>query len=111
MARKEIKTYQITDDLTGESLNEDEAVTLAFSYGGTSYEIDLSKKNADKLDTFIAPYIDAARKVRAPKASPSKKSGIEGRPGLRAWAKENGFKVSDRGRVSQEAQDAYDAAH
>ena len=30
---------------------------------------------------------------------------------VRAWARENGHKVSDRGRVSQEVLDAYKAAN
>ena len=30
---------------------------------------------------------------------------------LFAWAKENGYDVPDRGRVSAEVREAYDAAH
>jgi hypothetical protein len=30
---------------------------------------------------------------------------------VRAWAKENGFEVSERGRISAEIREAYDAAH
>jgi hypothetical protein len=30
---------------------------------------------------------------------------------IRAWARDNGFKVPDRGRVSAEVREAYAAAH
>ena len=30
---------------------------------------------------------------------------------VRAWAKDNGFEVSERGRISQKVTDAYSAAH
>ena len=30
---------------------------------------------------------------------------------VRAWARENGYQISDRGRVSGEVRAAYEAAH
>jgi hypothetical protein len=30
---------------------------------------------------------------------------------VRDWARANGFKVTDRGRVAREVQEAFDAAH
>ena len=42
---------------------------------------------------------------RAP--STSKHSARE----VRDWARGNGFKVTDRGRVAREVQEAFDAAH
>ncbi|MFJ8026043.1 histone-like nucleoid-structuring protein Lsr2 [Streptomyces sp. NPDC096311] len=30
---------------------------------------------------------------------------------VRAWARENGYEVNDRGRVPREIQDAFDASH
>ena len=30
---------------------------------------------------------------------------------IREWARKNGYKVSDRGRISSEVQAAYDKAH
>lgn len=114
MARQ-TKTYDVvTDDLTGEEVPEDEAQNIQFSYGGNSYEIDLSKKNAKKLDDFLATYIDAARKVR-PTPTGKKRSLIgdlnEGRKFNRAevaeWAKANGYEVAERGRIPAAVTDAY----
>lgn len=113
MARKEIKSYVVTDDLTGEEIPEDDAVSLQFTYGGQAYEIDLSSRNAKKLDDFIAPYIDKARRVRSSGGSTSRRSSGPTRDlnAVREWAKKAGHKVSDRGRIAQPILDEYDASH
>lgn len=113
MARKEQITYTYTDDLTGEELTEDEVSTISFSYGGIDYSIDLSSKNAKKLDDFLAPYQDAATRVRksgaAKAAAPGKKKKELGP--VRTWAAENGYDINAKGRVPKAVLDAYDAAH
>ncbi|MDF2562334.1 MAG: hypothetical protein K0R99_3780 [Microbacterium sp.] len=114
MARKTRTVYDITDDLTGETLSEDEAVNIEFSYGGRSYSIDLSKKNADKFDDVIKPYLDAATPQRGTATSKPGKNNSGKRTDLdavRAWASSNGYEVSSRGRVAKTILDAYDAAH
>lgn len=114
MARKEIKSYIVTDDLTGEEIPEDEAVSLQFSYGGQAYEIDLSKRNAQKLGDFIAPYIDKARRVRETQKRRNQVvdfSQARDLDAIRTWARENSYTVSDRGRIAKPVLDAYDAAH
>ena len=49
------------DDLDG---SEAEG-TIRFGIDGREYEIDLSKKNADKLSRAVQPFIDKARKAGA----------------------------------------------
>ena len=39
------------------------------------------------------------------------RSGAGSANEIRAWARENGFEVSDRGRVRDEVRTAYEAAH
>ncbi|MEO2133196.1 Lsr2 family protein [Microbacterium sp.] len=115
VARKEIKTYIVTDDLTGEEIPEDEAVSIQFSYGGQAYEIDLSKRNAKKLDDFLAQYIDKARRLRSSSLPAARRSSSAPKKydldAVRNWARTNGHTVSDRGRVAQTILDAYEAAH
>lgn len=116
MAKKVITQTRIIDDLTGEEVPEDEAVSLTFSYGGSDYEIDLSKRNAQALDDFMAKYIDAARKVRKGGGTGRNLLGgpATGRKFDRAkvaeWAKQNGYEVAERGRIKQDILDAYVAA-
>ncbi len=108
MAKKVVTTTEFIDDLDGGSA----AGTVAFSFDGTNYEIDLSKKNKTAMEKAFKPYIEHARKPRAARrAQPKAAARRQNLPAIRAWAKESGFEVSDRGRVSQEIIDAYTAAH
>ena len=102
----------LTDDIDGGEADE----TVQFALDGVSYEIDLSEANADTLREALAPYVDAARRVGG---RASRRSGAKVRPvaervdmsNVRAWARENGYQISDRGRVSSEVRAAYEAAH
>ena len=102
-------TIVLEDDLDGSSADE----TVTFALDGTTYEIDLNAKNAGKLRDALAPYVGHARKAgrrasgRSTARSGSKRDVTE----VREWARANGHKVSDRGRISAEVQAAYDKAH
>jgi hypothetical protein len=103
MARKTVVT--LTDDLDGSEASK----TVTFAVDGASYELDLSDKNAAKFEKALAPFVAAGRKVRngqQRRKSPS--SGVDV-PAVRAWAKANGYEVSNRGRVSAEIVAAYNA--
>jgi Lsr2 len=103
----------LTDDLDGSEADE----TVTFALDGVTYEIDLSEGNAEALREALAAYAQAARRTggRATRRSATPKP----RPAdervdlsdLRSWARDNGFQVSDRGRVSGEVRAAYEAAH
>jgi hypothetical protein len=107
-------TVTIYDDLD----NSEGASTVSFAYRGTSYEIDLGEKNQAALDKALAKFIAVARKKdgRAPASGSRARSNArtKGRTDLtavRTWAHEQGYQVSDRGRIPGEVQEAYDAAH
>ncbi len=100
----------VIDDLDGKELPEGKGQTVTFSLDGVSYEIDLSKKNADALRKDVKKYTDAARRVsrsagRRTTASRKDSSGI------REWAKRNGHTVSERGRIPASVVQAYEAAN
>ncbi len=103
----------LVDDLDGGEASE----TVEFGLDGTSYEIDLSRENAQKLRDSLASYIGEARRSSSRRRggrtrSSARSSGVAGSaPEIREWARSNGFTVSDRGRVSAEIRKAYDAAH
>ena len=102
----------VTDDIDGSA----NAETLTFGYSGATYEIDLSKKNGAALDKLLKPYIDAARKVSGNNKRSAAKRTIRRSAKLdlgavRAWATENGFSVAERGRISADVIEAYNAAH
>jgi hypothetical protein len=111
MARKVETIVTMTDDLDGSKADR----TLLFGVDGTSYEIDLSKKNATAFEKALAPYVAAGRKVKATRGRRGATATSTGRrPDLgqvREWARANGHQVSDRGRIPATVLDAYDAAH
>ncbi|MFK5582167.1 histone-like nucleoid-structuring protein Lsr2 [Serinicoccus sp. LYQ131] len=110
MAQRVITQY--VSDLSGEELGAD-GKTVKFAYLGAEYEIDLSQAEADEFGKTLSTYLQAARRVGGRKQSGSANGSRASRDDLanvRAWAKEQGHKVSVRGRIAQDVIDAYDAA-
>jgi hypothetical protein len=105
MAQK-IQTLFIDDIDGGEAEG-----TVRFGLDGTEYEIDLSSKHDGELRSALRKYIDHARKV----SGPSRKTAIgRGRKpsavdtvAVRAWARDNGYDIKDRGRVPAELVTKY----
>jgi len=89
--------------------------TVSFSLDGVSYEIDLTSGNAAKLRDDLAVWIGHAERTGGRRSSGRTTSKGSGRKpdlgAVRAWARDNGHQVSDRGRISAEVQSAYDKAH
>ncbi|MGY4969595.1 histone-like nucleoid-structuring protein Lsr2 [Streptomyces nigrescens] len=107
MAQKIVTIY--TDDLTGEESSE--AATHTIALDGVTYEIDLGPDSYDKLLEAVGPFLQAGRKTgRARKPRLAAVSGDDTAV-IRAWAKENGYPVNDRGRVPADIREAYQKAH
>lgn len=118
MARK--TTIVLEDDLTGRVLEEGHGETVTFALDGQTYEIDLSGDNAGQLRADLGRYVEAARKTSASRSGTSRRrggtggsaaSGRKDTGAIRAWARENGHEVSERGRVPSSVIEAYDASH
>jgi len=106
--------HVLVDDLDGGDADE----TVKFGLDGIQYEIDLSKKNANKMRDLLSPYLSAGTKVgRGGLVAGGRGGGRSGRGGaavdrdqnkaIREWAQSKGHKVSDRGRIRQEIVDLY----
>ncbi|MCK0113711.1 Lsr2 family protein [Ornithinimicrobium sp. F0845] len=103
----------LVDDLSGGEATE----TVEFALDGVTYEVDLSDANAAKLREEFAQWIGVAR--RSGGRRQTRRSGRGGSAAasrdelarIREWGRDNGYKVSDRGRVSKDLQEAYAAAH
>src|SRR5207248_3590117 len=106
---------EMVDDLDGGVASQ----TVPFSLDGVSYEIDLSNANADELRDALARYVSASRRVGGRKirlaagqsadisASTVTSADRERSRAIRAWAVENGFTGSVRGRIAAEIVQAY----
>jgi hypothetical protein len=116
MAQKHI--VQLIDDLDQGEADE----TVSFALDGTNYEIDLSGKNASRLRDALAEFVANAR--RAPRSGPARSGSSRSvgsarrRPArqdreqtqaIRDWARRNGYKVGDKGRIPGDILDAYNA--
>lgn len=114
MARRIV--HQLVDDIDGTVLEVGEGETVHFSLNGASYEIDLNTAHAEELRKAFEPYISAGR--RAGSSGAVRSAAPRKRPGrnpevaaIRAWAKDNGYTLSERGRIPAPVVEAYNAAH
>jgi hypothetical protein len=123
MAREMIE--KLIDDLDG----SDAVETVTFAIDGTSYEIDLSQKNAAAFRKSLDRYISAARRQGGPPSASRRRSrkptGQAAKPKptgktskqkrgydlvrLRKWAGANGVEVPSRGRIPQSVVERYKA--
>ena len=101
-------TVVLEDDLAGGPAEQ----TVRFAFEGTDYEIDLNAKNAAAFHKQLAPYLEHAR--RAERAQPrrgGRTAANRQRSGdIRAWAKQHGLAVSERGRIPADVLERYHAA-
>jgi nucleoid-associated protein Lsr2 len=99
-------TVALEDDLDGGPADE----TVRFGVGGTQYEIDLSKKNARAFRKQLAPSVEHARKAGRGQRRSRTSSSRQRSGDIRAWAKDQGIAVSDRGRIPAGVVEQYEAA-
>lgn len=107
MAQK-VQTLYI-DDIDG---SEAEG-TVRFNLDGTDYEIDLNAAHSESLRSSLQTYIAHARKVggtrRVAQSGRRGTSAID-TTAVRAWAKEQGIDIKERGRVPANVVEQYRAA-
>jgi hypothetical protein len=101
-------TVALEDDLDGGPADE----TVRFGIGGTDYEIDLSRRHAATFRRQLAPFIEHARKAgRGARRRPGRTASSRERSAdIRAWAKDQGIAVSERGRIPASVVEQYEAA-
>jgi hypothetical protein len=110
MARK------ITTTVVCDLPHDDEVVskeTVSFSFEGTAYEIDVCTAHAKELHDKFGAYTGNARRAgsstrrRRARSGPGRERSAE----IRAWARDKGHKVSERGRIPATIISEYEAAH
>ncbi|WP_144120699.1 histone-like nucleoid-structuring protein Lsr2 [Catellatospora sichuanensis] len=115
MARETIVLYK--DDLNG----DEGAKTIKFGLDGVAYEIDLGEKNEAKLRKVLAEFVGVATRIgryhtgsaggKSTAEPVGDKRSKEQQQAIRDWAKQQGYSVSDRGRIAGDVVAAFDAAH
>lgn len=107
MARR-VQTF-LVDDIDGGDATE----TVTFALDGVSYEIDLSESNANALREALSTYVASARRAGRRAKAGGRGRGAPSRnqetAAIREWARERGFKISDRGRIPADILAKYEA--
>ena len=108
MAQK-IQTLFIDDIDGGEAEG-----TVRFGLDGAEYEIDLNAKHNQELRTTLGTYVAHARKLGGPARRTTPRGGRKPSSAdtvtVRAWARENGYDIKNRGRVPADLIAKYQAA-
>lgn len=112
MAQRTI--VELVDDLDGTEASE----SVSFGLDGVEYTIDLSEGNAKKLRDGLANFVEKAQRVggRKQRGAGAKTSVHAGgdraqNQAIREWARSQGEKISDRGRIPAELVTKFQAAH
>lgn len=101
MATKTV--VSVVDDIDG----SENAETVNFAFGGSTYEIDLAPKNRDALKEALSPFIAAAHSTARGRGRSSASRADDDAAAVRAWAAENGIHVSERGRIPRHVREQY----
>ena len=111
VAQKVSVTYAC--DYDQKEIPPDQHRVRRFSFDGRDYEIDLCSWHSDSFDETISRFAQYARKpaVRAPAFKRRTAAHRQHSASVRAWAKNMGIEVSDRGRIPAAVVARYDAAH
>jgi hypothetical protein len=102
---------KLVDDLDGGVAHE----TVTFGLDGHLYEIDLSTKNAKKLRSELATFVEHGSRVSARTAIPARPSRRSASQhvhpdqnrAIRDWAQAKGYQIAQRGRIKQDIVDAF----
>ncbi|KQU46867.1 hypothetical protein ASG84_09040 [Rhodococcus sp. Leaf278] len=117
-------TTQLVDDIDGSAIDDESGETIEFAVNGVEYSIDLKAKNAHEFHKKLDLYIEHATRVGGRKRKPSpaaaSTSAAAGGSGkrdpeqtraIRQWAFDQGYEISERGRIPADIEEAYNAAH
>ncbi|MGV9360654.1 Lsr2 dimerization domain-containing protein [Amycolatopsis sp. NPDC003731] len=127
MARERIVQYNVTDDFTGEKIEETEAEYIRFEVGGFEYSFEVGAATRTKFKTALKAFITAGDKdfdedkgygpFKRAKGKPvagapaANSERAEWQQRVRSWGQSVGHDVKDKGRIASKVIDAYVAAH
>lgn len=106
---KKVET-RLIDDTDGSDADE----SVHFGLDGHDYQIDLTSENAaelrDRLEVFVSHAQRKTANSAAVKSSSKSRAARADTAAIRAWASQNGYEVSERGRIPNSIMEAYRVA-
>ncbi|MEU4766702.1 Lsr2 family protein [Actinosynnema sp. NPDC023794] len=97
------------DDLDGHTGHDVRPVS--FGLDGVWFEIRLGAANAARLRAVLDRFVRAARRVPGAAPAPVRSVDAHLAQAVRQWAREHGYRISDRGRLPEIVLEAYERAH
>jgi len=84
-----------------------------FSIDGRDYEMDLCLRHSERFDEAVSRYALHARKASGRPVRTKRRTAAHRKRSaqVRAWAKANGFAVSERGRIPSDVVTRYESTH
>lgn len=114
------------DDLDGTVIEDGKGGTVTVGFADEQYDLDLTEDHINTLKKALDPYLEAGRKneqsqeatATVPTPRGTKTESVPSQPSrsavdrqamgdIRKWAKKNGFKISDRGRIPHAVMAGY----
>ncbi|MCW2759135.1 MAG: Lsr2 family protein [Nocardioidaceae bacterium] len=106
MAQRSMITY--VSDLSGDEITDTSQPTVTFSLDGREFTIDLTVQEQKSLRDALEPYVGVAKPAaRSSQRSVSRGRAADNAQKIRAWAREKGHQVSERGRIQKEIKNLY----
>jgi hypothetical protein len=111
VAQKVSVTYAC--DFDEKAIPEGEHRVRKFSLDGRDYEIDLCLRHSQKFDEAVGRFADHARRSSGRPGRIKRRTTAHRQrsANIRAWAKDSGIAVSDRGRIPAEVVTRYETSH
>lgn len=112
MARKEVVSYEITDDVDGSPVDPTQPPIVFFDpQTGRALAIDLGPDNLAKFNAALdamAFFVGHAQKANSARGSEHRaQGGRYDRAELVAWAETRGYQVGARGRVPKAIEEEF----
>ena len=112
MARKEVVSYEITDDVDGSPVDPTQPPIVFFDpHTGRALAIDLGPANLEKFNAAldaVAFFVGHAQKASTVARTDGRKPGARyDRAELVAWAEARGYQVGARGRVPKAIEEEF----
>lgn len=119
---------EFSDDIDGKVIDVDELQVVSWSWLGVDYEFDTTAANLERIEKTgrvpVSTLLEKSRKTGGRRrtgaaakaatdkpAKPTARVGSEQAGAIWSWARQNGYVVSDRGRIPADVAAAFDDAH
>lgn len=97
-----VQTITYVDDLDGKEIEQEDAVTVAFTWQGVDYQFDTSRANLDKVEEGnikVSKLLEVATRVGGRKTRAGRTTSVgqgtnrETTKAIREWAQKEGYEV------------------